>query len=113
MNGLYHIRGWKDNANSGNRGPKVAQAEGLQCIRRYSKSFWNGTLGTSTWRETTPYGVSIRSSSGPESRPRSVVAADEHGAARAGVLGVAEISARTRVLGVQEHEVRWEGQAAH
>jgi len=29
-------------------------------------------LTPTTWRETTPYVMSIRSSSGPESRPRSV-----------------------------------------
>ena len=33
------------------------------------ESFWNGTRGTSTWRETTRYGMSVRSSSGPERRP--------------------------------------------
>ena len=36
----------------------------------------------------------------------------QHGAARAGVFRVAPVTARTRILGANEHEIRREGQAA-
>ena len=41
-----------------------------------------------------------------------LVAADDHRAARAGVLRVAAVAARTRILRADEHEIRREGQAA-
>ena len=41
-----------------------------------------------------------------------LVAADHHRAARAGVFGVAPVTARTRILRADQHEIRREGQAA-